>query len=123
MAFANANVTDLIAAGIESRTGEIADNVTGNNILLSVLKKGGRIKTVSGGTQIFQELSFATNGNGGWYQGADLIPVQAQDVISAAAYGYKQYAVAVVVTLIAGSVAASERLVTTGRLPIHGPRG
>ena len=98
MAFANANVTDLIAAGIESRTGEIADNVTGNNILLSVLKKGGRIKTVSGGTQIFQELSFATNGNGGWYQGADLIPVQAQDVISAAAYGYKQYAVAVVVT-------------------------
>lgn len=98
MAFANTSVTDLIAAGIESRTGEIADNVTANNILLSVLKKNGKIKTVSGGTQIFQELSFNTNANGGWYSGADLLPVQAQDVISAAAFAFKQYAVAVVVT-------------------------
>lgn len=58
MAFANSSVTDLIAAGIESRTGEIANNVESNNILLAVLRKNGRIKPVSGGTQIFQELSF-----------------------------------------------------------------
>jgi hypothetical protein len=98
MAFANSSVTDLIAAGIESRTGEIANNVESNNILLAVLKKGGRIKPVSGGTQIFQELSFQPNANGGWYSGADVIPVGAQDVISAAAFPYKQYAVAVIVT-------------------------
>lgn len=98
MAFANASVSDLIASGIESRTGEIANNVESNNILLSVLKKNGRIKPVSGGTQILQELSFAQNGNGGWYSGADLLPVAQQDVISAAAFPYKQYAVAVVVT-------------------------
>ena len=98
MAFANSAVSDLIAAGIESRTGEVANNVESNNILLSVLRKNGRIKPVSGGTSIFQELSFQANANGGWYSGADLIPVQAQDVISAASFAYKQYAVAVIVT-------------------------
>lgn len=98
MAFANSSVTDLIATGIESRTGEIANNVESNNILLAVLRKGGRIKPVSGGTQILQELSFQANANGGWYSGADVLPVGAQDVISAAAFPYKQYAVAVVVT-------------------------
>lgn len=98
MAFANTNVSDLIATGIESRTGEIADNVTANNALLAQLKKKGRIKTVSGGTAIFEELSFATNGNGGWYSGADLLPVSAQDVISAASYKFSQYAVPVIVT-------------------------
>ncbi|HET6485073.1 MAG TPA: phage major capsid protein [Spirochaetia bacterium] len=98
MAFANSNVSDLIAAGIESRTGEIADNVLGNNALLAQLRKKGRVKTVSGGTSILQELSFNTNANGGWYSGADLLPVGAQDVISAASFQFKQYAVPVVVT-------------------------
>lgn len=98
MAFANSSVTDLIATAIESRTGEIADNVSSNNILLSVLKKSGRIKTVSGGPQIFQELSFQAASNGGWYSGADVLPVGAQDLISAAAFPWKQYAVAVSVT-------------------------
>lgn len=98
MAFANSSVSDLIAAGIESRTGEIADNVLGNNALLAQLRKKGRVKTVSGGTSILQELSFAANGNGGWYSGADLLNVGAQDVISAASFTFKQYAVPVVVT-------------------------
>lgn len=98
MAFANSSVSDLIAAGIESRTGEIADNVLGNNALLAQLRKKGRVKTVSGGTQIFQELSFQGNANGGWYSGADLLPVGAQDVISASAFSFKQYAVPVTVT-------------------------
>jgi len=98
VAFANSSVTDLIATAIESRSGEIANNVESNNILLAVLRKNGRIKPISGGTQIFQELSFQQNANGGWYSGADVLPVGAQDVISAAAFPYKQYAVAVIVT-------------------------
>lgn len=98
MAFANSSVTDLIATAIESRTGEIANNVESNNILLAVMRKNGRIKLISGGTQILQELSFQQNANGGWYSGADVLPVGAQDVISASAFPYKQYAVAVTVT-------------------------
>lgn len=98
MAFANSSVSDLIATGIESRTGEIADNVTKNNAILAQLKLKGRTKTVSGGTTILQELSFQQNANGGFYSGADLLPVSAADVISAASFSYKQYAAPVIVT-------------------------
>ena len=35
MAFANTSVTDIIATTIQSRTRQIADNVTKNNALLA----------------------------------------------------------------------------------------
>jgi len=98
MAFPNSNVSDIIATTLESRSGRIADNVTKNNALLAYLKKGGKIKTVSGGSKILQELSFQENGNFGWYSGYDLLPVAAQDVISAAEFTIKQCAVPVVVS-------------------------
>jgi len=92
------NVSDIIATTIESRTKKIADNVTKNNALLAKMSMGGKIKTVSGGTKIYQELSFAENGNSGWYSGYDLLPVAAQDVISAAEFEFKQAAVPVVIS-------------------------
>jgi len=98
MAFANANISDIIATTIESRTRQIADNVTNNNALLMKLDKKGRIKTFSGGYKILQELSFAENSNAGWYSGYDLLPVGVSDVISAAEYDIKQAAVPVVIS-------------------------
>lgn len=92
------NVTDMVATTIESRTGEIADNVTKNNALLARLGQRGNIKTFSGGTLIFQELSFAENGNAGYYSGYDTLPTAAQDVLSAAQYAIKQAAVPVVIS-------------------------
>ena len=79
MAFANSNISDILATTIESRTRKIADNVTNNNALLMKLKKNGRIKTFSGGYKIMQELSFAENTNAGWYSGSDLLPVGISD--------------------------------------------
>jgi hypothetical protein len=93
-----ANVSDIVATTIESRSKSIADNVTKNNALLSRLEQRGKIKTVSGGSKIFQEISFAENGNAGWYSGYDLLPVAAQDVISAAEYEFKQAACPVVIS-------------------------
>lgn len=98
MAFANANVSDILATTIESRTRKIADNVTNNNALLMKMSKKGRIKTFSGGSKILQELSFAENSNAGWYSGYDLLPVGVSDVISAAEYDIKQAAVPVVIS-------------------------
>ena len=69
MAFANANISDIIATTITSRTRKIADNVSNNNALLMKMKMRGRIKTFSGGTKILEELSFAENSNSGWYSG------------------------------------------------------
>jgi hypothetical protein len=98
MAFANSSVSDIIATTIQSRTRQIADNVTKNNALLARLSQRGNIKTVSGGSGILEELSFAENANGGFYSGYDLLPVAAQDVISAAEFTLKQYAVPVVMS-------------------------
>lgn len=92
------NVSDIVATTIESRSRKIADNVTKNNALLTYIDKRGNIKTVSGGSVIFQELSFAENGNAGWYSGYDLLPVAAQDVISAAQYDLKQAACPVIIS-------------------------
>jgi hypothetical protein len=92
MAFANAAISDIIATTIQSRTGTIADNVTKNNALLAKLRMRGNMKPFSGGNVILQELSFQANGNAGWYAGYDLLPIAAQDVISAAQYDIKQAA-------------------------------
>lgn len=92
------NVSDILATTIESRTKKIADNVTDNNAILKKLSMSGKIKTFSGGNKIYQELSFAENGNAGWYSGYDLLPVAASDVLSAAEYTIKQCAVPVVIS-------------------------
>lgn len=91
------NVTDIVATTIENRSGELADNVTNNNPLYAYLKDKGNVRPVSGGSQIFEEIMFAPNGNFSWYSGYDLLNVAAQDVISAAAFPYKQAACPVVI--------------------------
>ena len=98
MAFANSSVTDIIATTIEKRSKKIADNVTKNNALLSRLQQKGKSRPFSGGRLIYEELSFAENGNAGYYSGYDLLPVAAQDVISAAQFDIKQAACPVVIS-------------------------
>lgn len=98
MSFANANISDILATTIESRSRKIADNVTNNNAILKRLSTKGKIKSFSGGVKILQELSFAENSNAGWYSGYDLLPVGVSDVISAAEYNIKQAAVPVIIS-------------------------
>ena len=96
MAFPNVN--DIVATTIENRSKKNADNVSKNNALYARLNQRGNIKTVDGGSVIFQELAFAENGNAGWYSGYDLLPVAAQDVISAAQFDIKQAACPVIIS-------------------------
>lgn len=98
MAFANASISDIVATTIQNRSGKIADNVLDNNALLKVLNKRGNVKSFSGGNTILQELSFADNGNTGYYSGYDELPIAAQDVISAAEFAIKQAAAPVVIS-------------------------
>lgn len=93
-----ANVSDIVATTIQQRSKKLADNVTRNNALLAKLNTRGNVKTFSGGNQIYEEFMFAQNGNAGWYSGYDLLPVAAQDVISAAEYDIKQLACPVVMS-------------------------
>lgn len=92
------NVTDIVATTIENRSRKLADNVTKNNALLARLNERGNVRTVSGGSLIFEEITFAENGNVGWYSGYDLLPVAAQDVISSAQYDFKQAACPVIIS-------------------------
>lgn len=100
MAFAN--VSDIIATTIQSRSKKLSDNVTKNNALLAKLNSRGNVKFISGGNIIYEELTFAENGNAGWYSGYDLLPVAAQDVISAAEFDIKQMACPVVMSGLEG---------------------
>lgn len=55
------NLSEIVTTTLRNRTGELADNVTRNNALLTRLNRRGRIKTFSGGRTIVQELAYANN--------------------------------------------------------------
>lgn len=92
------NVTDIVATTIQRRSKKIQDNILKNNAALTWIKERGNVSTFSGGEYIMEELSFAENANAGWYSGYDLLPVAAQDVLSAAQFDIKQAAVPVVIS-------------------------
>lgn len=92
------NVSDIVATTIEKRSKKIQDNVTKNNAFLAYVKDKGNVREFSGGSVIYEELSFAENSNAGWYSGYDLLPVAAQDVLSAAQFDIKQAAVPVTIS-------------------------
>lgn len=93
-----ANVSDIVATTIEQRSRKLQDNVTKNNALLAYVKDSGGNRPFGGGSQIFEEFSFAENPNAGWYSGYDLLPVAAADVISAAVFDIRQAAVPVIIS-------------------------
>ncbi|MCS7084460.1 MAG: phage major capsid protein [Bacteroidia bacterium] len=97
MAFANPNVTDIIATTIQRRSRQIADNVTDNNAALRYMNKRGNVRPISGGNVILEEIAFADNTNAGFYSGPDLLPTAAVDVISAAEFPIRQASVQVVI--------------------------
>jgi hypothetical protein len=97
MAFANSSISDIIATNIQSRTGELADNVSNNNALLRRLKERGNVKTFSGGNVILQEIMYsdsATN-NTNSYSGYEVLNVSQNSPISSAQFSITQYASAV----------------------------
>ncbi|MGH8676446.1 MAG: phage major capsid protein [Burkholderiales bacterium] len=102
MAFANPSYSDIITSTIQSRSGKIADNVKKSAAVLAKLNERGNVKPFGGGNVILQELSFAENGNAGWYSGYDMLPIAAQDVLSAAEFLIKQLACPVIISGLEG---------------------
>ena len=97
MAFANSSISDIIATNIQSRTGELADNVTNNNALLRRLKERGNVKTFSGGNVILQEIMYndGATDNTNSYSGYEVLNVSQNSPISAAQFSITQYAAAI----------------------------
>ncbi len=100
MAFANSSISDIIATNIQSRTGELADNVTNNNALLRRLKERGNVKKVSGGNVILQEIMYndPNTNNTNSYSGYEVLNVGQNSPISAAQFSFTQYASAITIS-------------------------
>ncbi len=97
MAFANSAVSDIIATTIQSRSEELADNVTNNNALLRRLKAKGNVRTVSGGNVILEEIMYTDSStiNVNSYSGYEVLNIAPNSSISAAQFNFTQYAGAV----------------------------
>jgi hypothetical protein len=95
---ADPNVSEIATVAIESRSGELRDNLTKNVALLTRLKTKGKIRYFTGGTQINEEMMYQANANGGFYSGGALLPVGQSSTLTSATFNIKQYAVAVVMT-------------------------
>lgn len=80
---------------------------TENNAILFKLKERGKIKPVSGGRTIVQELEYAENGTFQYYSGYEQLNISPSDVFTAAEFDYKQAAVSV-------SISGLEQLQNSG---------
>ena len=97
MAFANSQVSDIIATTIQSRSEALSDNVTNNNALLRRLKKKGNVRPVTGGNLILEEIMYTdpTTINVNSYSGYEVLNIAPNSPISAAQFNFSQYAGAI----------------------------
>ena len=91
----SSTMTEIVTTTLRNRTGKLADDVTKNNALLNRIKKKGKVKPVSGGRTIVQELEYAENGTFKRYSGYEALNISPSDVFTAAEYNYAQAAAAV----------------------------
>ena len=109
---ASPNISEMATVAIASRTKMLADNMSDNVPLFYRLKQGGKIETVSGGEEIYQELEYAENSSFVYISGYEPINVQPSDVFSAAVYDWKEAAVTVSISkLEEGQNSGKERMI------------
>lgn len=89
------NLGEIVTTTARNRAGVLRDNTSKNNALLRRLKQKGRIKTVSGGRTIVEEMDYNENATFMFYSGYDQLDVSPSDVLTAAEFNYAQSAVAI----------------------------
>lgn len=92
---ASPNLSEIVTTTLRNRSGRLADNVTKNNALLMRLRSRDKVRPVSGGRTIVQEIEYAENSTYKRYSGYELLDIAPSDVFTAAEYNYAQAACAV----------------------------
>lgn len=92
---ASPNLSELITTTLRKRSGELADNVSNGNALLTRLSTKGNIRPVSGGRTIVEELEYAENSTFKYYSGYEELDINPSDVMTAAEFNWKQAAAVV----------------------------
>jgi len=100
MAFANSAISDIIATTIQSRSGELGDNVLNNNALLMMLRERGNVKPFGGGNVILEEIMYTdtTTQNANSYSGYEVLNISPNSPITAAQFSIQQYYAAVTIS-------------------------
>ena len=91
------NYDELFTMSLESRTGNLADNVSQRNALLKRLQEKGKIREIDGGSKILEELEYG-EGDLTWYSGYESITYTPKQLFTAAEYSLKLCAVPVAVS-------------------------
>ncbi len=94
---ANQYFDDVFTLTLESRTKDLADNVSENNALLNRLKDKKNIRPITGGSKILEELEYGA-GDAVWYSGYDTITYSPKQLFTSAEYQLKLCAVPVAVS-------------------------
>lgn len=94
---ANANYNDVFTMTLEGRTADLADNVSKNNALLNRLQEKEKIRPISGGSKILEELEYG-EGDLVWYNGYDTIDYTPKQLFTAAEFDLKLCAVPVAIS-------------------------
>lgn len=93
----NSHYDDVFTVTLENRTKSLADNVSKNNALLKRLNEKGKIRKISGGSKILEELEYG-EGDLVWYTGYDNITYTPKQLFTAAEFGLKLCAVPVAIS-------------------------
>lgn len=92
MATPSQTFTEMVTTTLRHSGTQVADNVSEHNALLNIMKRKGKIKTVSGGYEIQEPLEYAENGTYQRYNGYEQLNTQASDVLNSAKYEWQQVA-------------------------------
>lgn len=95
MTIPNSTFTEIVSTTLRNRPGEFADNVTKHNALLTWLEANNKVKLISGGRTLVEELDYGTNSNAMFYNGYEVLKTAPQEVLSAAEFTWKQASVTI----------------------------
>lgn len=96
MATPSAVFSQMVSTTLRNTGTDVSDNVSKHNALHNRLKEKGKIRTLSGGTEIQLPLEYAENGTYQRYGGYDTLNTNASDVITSAKFDWAQIALHVV---------------------------
>ena len=88
---------DVFTTTLASRTKYLHDNMSKNSALLKKLKEKGKMRPITGGSKILEELEYG-EGDMIWYSGYDTISYSPKQLFTAAEYALKLCAVPVAVS-------------------------
>lgn len=98
MAIPSSTYTELVTTTLDNYRATLADNILGHNPLLDRMKSRGNAEPVGGGVKILENLMYAENSTKLWYSGLEQLNVGSSDVLTSAAFDWKELNTNVVIS-------------------------